>query len=185
MAQVLRVVIVEATFRVSLPPPNGDKGYWEYEIVTCVEQKKRVAKVSHMTTGMRSMKPVGCFPVDGVSAKTMVALAEKVSTLMPLPQPEGKSRKPKKKKVRLCITCFEVELDGICDDDMPRICEVIIKPGELFHGVQQPDGQWFREPIPETLIATVRRKTKAGKGRWHEVPVRKHCPAEAGGRAAS
>ena len=75
MAQVLRVVIVEATFRVSLPPPNGDKGYWEYEIVTCVEQKKRVAKVSHMITGMQSMKPVGCFPVDRVSAKTMIALA--------------------------------------------------------------------------------------------------------------
>ena len=179
MAQVLRVVIGEATFRVSLPPPNGDKGYWEYEIVTCVEQKKRVAKVSHMITGMQSMKPVGCFPVDRVSAKTMIALAEQVASQTPLSPPKGKGR-PKTQKASLRLTCFEVELDGICDDGMPRICDVIIQHGRMDHAVQQPDGRWFSAPCPEPLTATVRRKTKAGKGRWHEVPVSKHCPEEAG-----
>ena len=97
MAEALRVVLVEVTCRVILPPPNGDRGYWQYEILSCVEHKEPVAKVSDMITGMQRMKPVGCFPVDRVSTKTMVALAEQVAAQKRLPSPKGKGR-PKKPK---------------------------------------------------------------------------------------
>ena len=182
MAEVLRVVLVEVTCRVSLPPPNGDRGYWVYDIQSCVEQQKPVAKVSHQITGMKTMKPVGCFLVDRVSTKTMIALAEHVASQTPLPPPEGKGRpKTKKPEAWVCLTRFEVELDGVDNDGMPRICEVVIDWSEprMNHNVQQPDGRWFWEPRPERLTAKVRQKTLGCKCHWRFFPCEKNSKEEA------
>lgn len=182
MTMLNRVRVLAAHFSVSVPPPNSDRGFWIYEIVAVPKVGGSIAKVRHQISGMKAMKPLGEFPIDRVSEKTMLALAQQLAAAEPERPAIGKG---KPKAPRTCVTevHFLAELDGTDAVGGRRVCEVIIRPGRMMGQELQPDGRLFWKPVAEPYTATVRRKTAAGKGGWFEVAVLDYSPGEAG-RAA-
>jgi hypothetical protein len=182
MTMLNRVRVREAHFLVSVPPPNGDTGFWEYEIVAVPRAAGNVAQVRNQISGMKGMKPLGEFPIDRVSEKTMLALAQELAAREAERPAKGKG-KPKAPRTRATEVHFLAELDGTDAAGGRRVCEVIIRPGHMMGEELQPDGRVFWKPVAEPYTASVRRKTAAGKGGWFDVAVSNYGPAEAG-RAA-
>lgn len=182
MTTLKRVRVREAHFTVSVPPPNGDRGFWVYEITAVPKSGGSIAKVCHQISGMKAMKPLGEFPIERVSEKTMLALAQQLATGEAERPAIGKG-KPKAPRTVAREVHFLAELDGVDAVGESRVCEVIIRPGRLMGEELQPDGRVFWKPVPEPYTASVRRRTVAGKGGWFDVAVSNYGPAEAG-RAA-
>ncbi len=173
----IHAAFISAVYRVSLPPPNGDSGWWWYEVTICQDDGLRwVARVRHQISGMSAMADAGHFPIKRASSAAVLECARAVAAGTPHPPTSGRGR-PKDPKVDLDSSVWVVTLDGLDGDGKPRLADVVIHKRPMQIGASE-----YRS---EPCTADVRKKTEAGRSSWYSVPCNGMQPDDAGAAAVS